>query len=285
MEPTKMRNLASSLALVMLILAASRSDATQATAGVNTQAFEAICPAAAVASLTYTPAQADLKDANIIDIIAAINLTANDQNVTFSAIESANKAHADLKETDAVKKVCTPQTWEFCVRGAKFNAANAGNPTLLAWSKTAISVETRNGLHAVAQEAAELAEEAKNLNIQATAQEVNGHLQKALTGTTPAPTAFTPVQAGRSRAQTCGNRAREATIIAGNSIMTDVMCLCGINSGDSTTGKAACTGEELALDKPMTDGTNVFADWKILQARCKEIATPTTLTPERSTQP
>nr|APD74382.1 variant surface glycoprotein 1125.2984 [Trypanosoma brucei] len=269
----------------MLILAANRSDATQATADVNTQAFEAICPAAAVASLTYTPAPTDLKDANIIDIIAAINLTANEQNVTSSAIESAGKAHADLKETDAVKKVCTPHTWDFCVRGAKFNAANGGNPTMLHWSKSRNFCRNMKRIARSSRGSGRTSRRNKKLNIQANSQAINEHLQKAPTGTSPAATTFTPVLRARSRVQACGDDGRAAQIIAGDSLMTDVMCLCGINNGDATTGKAACTGDQLTLGKELTQDNNVFDDWKILLERCKEIDTPRALTPERSTQP
>nr|APD75729.1 variant surface glycoprotein 1125.5684 [Trypanosoma brucei] len=231
------------LAAFFLLLCASFKpvEAAEATAANNAEAYATICALVAIAKTPYSGPKEDIADSDIIDVIAAVNLTAGGQNVTATAIEGLEKKYVQLDESNSAKQACTQQAWGFCKKGAKYSKNHNGKEVLLKWANQKLKKETTNQLHRPAREAVLLEDDIANKDFSKDVETVRKKLKEALIGKEATDSVAKTISLGKTRAGTCSSPAgTETDNIAGASLKQDVMCLCGTHTGDNQGGLKVC---------------------------------------------
>nr|AGH60946.1 variant surface glycoprotein 370 [Trypanosoma brucei] len=271
------------LAALFLLLCASFEPvgAAEPTAPDNAEAYATICALVAIAKAPYSGPKDDITDSDIIDVIAAVNLTAGGQNVTAAAIEGLEKEYVQLDELNSAKQACTQQAWGFCKEGAKYSKNNNGNEVLLKWANRKLKKEITNQLHRLAREAVLLEDDIANADFSKDVQTVGKKLKEDLIGNEPTDSVAKTIPLGKTRAGTCSSPAgTETDNFAGASLKQDVMCLCGMHTGDNQGGLKVCAKLDSNPAVALAPDTDAQADWIKFRDHCDRVSNAVTLSKE-----
>nr|CAJ16345.1 variant surface glycoprotein (VSG, atypical), putative [Trypanosoma brucei brucei TREU927] len=269
------------IALLIEAYAAVHQTDAETPKSANAYEYGALCTLVNIASRTHEHKEntEDIRD--VIAHIAAINISAAGANVSANAIDKAKASYTDLKESDQIKKLCTPETWTFCAEGAKRLKAKKATGEYLEWQTLAEDGYRHPQLIELAATASEILGKLTTQIQPDVTTAINANLKAAILGTDSDDEAATVVPVGEDRNRVCGtDGGGTGTRKAGSALKIDMMCLCGKHSSDGSTGDEACHSESTNKPStPMTAGTNVQQDWLKLKTQCRKQSRSPPLTP------
>nr|AGH61243.1 variant surface glycoprotein 789 [Trypanosoma brucei] len=264
--------------LIIALLFAAAVDATAPDAGSNSGDFAVLCEVISLARAGPAKIETPTAEDGILKAAALINLTLNSPETLDLLVKAENKDTAVKDTASALGKACTYIGHDICLKAADRHATHKDSNLYRLWFKLRTSQHTTSLVrhltteikttHALlVQKLAEASTDLAGADLKAAlGPEPDGKTELKLSGDT------------KTRAQLCGEHAANTKgTIAGKSLATDAICLCGID-GTQATDKV-CSYALAVTGTPLTNGqTDVKDQWKTIAEACdsQKTGNPTT---------